>query len=143
MAKKRKNNRKKLSITPRVIREQETIVAWAKDNAHEIPELSLLYAVNLGSGGGSLISATLLRAGYQKHAPALCLPIARGGYIGLYIEMQYEQHEFLDLQNTAAQERLSYISMLEEQGHLVIINSIALMTCSMLRSYLKGKNRRD
>jgi hypothetical protein len=68
--------------------EQVKIFNWAKQNEPLIPELFLLNAslngVRLNIGQAVKAKAVGMKAGY----PDICLPVARNGYHGLYIELK-------------------------------------------------------
>lgn len=75
--------------------EQSLVVQWAKLNERQYPELSCLFAIpNLGvkfQGDelrGFALMARLKAQGLQPGMPDLCLPVARGGYNALFIEMK-------------------------------------------------------
>jgi hypothetical protein len=68
--------------------EQAKLVEWADLNRGQYPELSLLHAIPNG-GYRNITTATRLKAeGVRAGVPDLCLPVARGGYYGLYIELK-------------------------------------------------------
>jgi hypothetical protein len=76
---------------PRVEREhgeQVALVTWARYESGRMPELALLFAIpNAGKrsrGAGGKLRAEGMKAG----VPDLCLPVARGGYHGLFIELK-------------------------------------------------------
>lgn len=52
------------------------------------PELAMLYHVKNETTGGAAEVAADKAMGVKKGVPDLCLPVARGGYHGLYIEMK-------------------------------------------------------
>ena len=78
--------------------EQSAIIDWAKKMAYTYPELSLLFAIPNGaslsahtdrrgrrfSPQASKLKAEGLRAG----VPDLCLPVARQGFHGMFIELK-------------------------------------------------------
>lgn len=71
--------------------EQAALFAWAQLAQGRWPELSLLYAIPNG-GKRSLATASLLKAeGVKPGVPDIFLPVARGGYHGMYIELKREK----------------------------------------------------
>jgi hypothetical protein len=74
------------------------------------PELRLIYAIpNAGQrhpAVGAKFKAEGLRAGF----PDLCLPVARGGYFGLYLEMKAEDGRLRP-------EQRDWLKALKEQGY--------------------------
>ena len=72
---------------------QKAVIAWTQqpEIRKKWPELAMLYHVpNEGKRTGRQ-GQTLHDAGLKRGVPDLCLPVARGGYHGLYIEMKTEK----------------------------------------------------
>lgn len=79
--------------------EQVALFEWAQMMAGEYPELNLLHAIPNGaklpwtkSRDGKRYSPEairLKREGLKPGVPDMCLPVARGGYHGLYIELKF------------------------------------------------------
>lgn len=73
---------------PREADEQEALFRWAAYEAGRWPELRLLYHVPNG-GSRNLVEAARLKAqGVRPGVPDICLPVARAGLHGLYIELK-------------------------------------------------------
>jgi hypothetical protein len=88
--------------------EQAALIDWARQFAHECPELELLHAIPLGGLRPSQVrldprtghqiryspAGQKLRAeGAKEGVPDLCLPVAREAFYGLYIEMKYGRNK--------------------------------------------------
>ena len=69
--------------------EQEALFRWAAFVRGRFPEIDLLYHIPNGGSRNRLEAANLKRQGVKSGVPDLCLPVARGKYHGLYIEMKY------------------------------------------------------
>lgn len=69
---------------------QEAVIAWAAQPSVRArwPELALLYHVENERLCTAAQGAARKRMGVKKGVPDLCLPVQRGGYAGLYIEMK-------------------------------------------------------
>ncbi len=68
--------------------EQQAVMEWAEYQTGRYPELKLLYHIP-NEGKRSVVNgANLKKAGLKKGVPDLCLPVARGNYNSLYIEMK-------------------------------------------------------
>ena len=79
--------------------EQEALFNWAALARCRFPELDLLYHIPNGGSRNRLEAAKLRRQGVKSGVPDLCLPVARGGYHGLYIEMKYGKNKTSENQN--------------------------------------------
>jgi hypothetical protein len=107
--------------------EQEAVLWWANmvDGRHK--ELRLLYHCPNGGTRDMREAAKLKRMGVIPGVPDLHLPVARAGYIGLYIEMKYgdnritrEQKEFMKA--AAAEENYCVACYTAEDAINVIID---------------------
>lgn len=58
------------------------------DSSLHIPDLIKIHAIPNGGKRTRYEAGALIREGVRAGVPDLCLPIARGGYHGLYIEMK-------------------------------------------------------
>ncbi len=68
--------------------EQQAVMEWAEYQTGRYPELKLLYHIP-NEGKRSVVNgANLKKAGLKKGVPDLCLPVAKGNYHSLYIEMK-------------------------------------------------------
>ena len=68
--------------------EQALLFEWAAYNALKYPELKLLFAIPNGGYRPPKTAAILKATGVKAGVPDICLPVARGGYHGLYIELK-------------------------------------------------------
>jgi hypothetical protein len=68
--------------------EQVAVINWADAMSYKYPELSLLYAVPNAAKRSPKLAAYMKAEGLKAGVPDLCLPVARKGYNGLYIEMK-------------------------------------------------------
>ena len=68
--------------------EQVALIHWAKMRSATLPELGLLFAIPNGGERHLFVAKKLKAEGVKPGTPDLCLPVARGGYHGLFIEMK-------------------------------------------------------
>ena len=68
--------------------EQETVIEWAELAARRYPALGLLFHVPNGGKRSIAEAARFRRMGVKAGVPDLVLPVARGQYHGLYIELK-------------------------------------------------------
>ena len=69
---------------------QQAVMKWAMQPAirDRWPELALLHHIKNETTGGAAEVAADKAMGVKKGVPDLCLPVARGGFHGMYIEMK-------------------------------------------------------
>ena len=67
---------------------QVALMMWAASRLPIHPELRWLYAVPNGGDRNPIVAARLKAEGVKSGVSDLCLPVARRGYHGFYIEMK-------------------------------------------------------
>ena len=91
--------------------EQCAVFRWAKMMEKKHPELALLNSslngVKLNIGQAVKAKRSGMKAGY----PDILLPVPRGDFHGLFIELKYGN-------NVASKEQREWLVMLSEQGFL-------------------------
>lgn len=105
----RQQNRKRSEAT-----EQETLIQWCGWQQSKYPELKLLYHIPNGGSRNTLEAANLKRQGVKAGVPDLCLPVARSGFHGLYIEMKYGR-------NKTTENQKEWLEALKEQGYFTTV----------------------
>ena len=68
--------------------EQVALFRWAQWNAGQWPELRWMYAIPNGSARHIAVAAKLKAEGVKAGIPDICLPVPRGGFGALYIELK-------------------------------------------------------
>lgn len=94
--------------------EQVLLFKWAKLAQGKWPELGLLYAIPNGGFRHKATAARLKAEGVQAGCPDICLPVARGGYHGLYVELKH-------LDNTAQDNQKEWLEALSAQGYMAVV----------------------
>lgn len=116
--------------------EQQWLFRWAAMQAGALPELRLLYHVpNEGKrsrAGGMRAKAEGLRSG----VPDICLPVARGAWHGLYIELKRQKGGRL------TKEQGEWLEALREQGYRAEVCHGFDEASELLMDYLKGGDGR-
>jgi len=79
---------KRGQIIPDEHAEQSWLMQWCHAQSAAMPSLKLLYAIPNGNLRHPRVAAKLKAEGVSPGVPDLCLPVARGAYHGLYIEMK-------------------------------------------------------
>ena len=70
---------------------QTAVMNWANLSLKRYPELALLHHIPNGGSRNKAEAANLKRQGVKPGVPDLCLPVPRGQYHGLYIELKTEK----------------------------------------------------
>lgn len=116
--------------------EQTALFRWIADAAvYEYPELELLYHIPNGGTRNRAEAAHLKQQGVKSGVPDLCLPVARGKWHGLYIEMKAGKNK-----TTENQDR--WIESLRKQGYVAEVCYGYRQAAEILVQYLslgKGK----
>ena len=68
--------------------EQTTLFRWALFARPRYPELALLFAIPNGGERHKAVAARMKAEGVRAGVPDLCLPVARAGFHGLYLELK-------------------------------------------------------
>lgn len=71
-------------------REQVALFVWAEMSSAAHPELKLLFAIPNGGQRHPAVAKKLKAEGVKPGIPDTLLPVARGGYHGLFVEMKAE-----------------------------------------------------
>lgn len=107
--------------------------ALLKDVALRYPAAAkLIYHVPNGGHRHKLVALKLKEQGVKAGVPDLVLPMARGGYFGLYIEFKAKPP--FDAAVSASQD--AYIQALTEQGYLAIVCRGHIDALEAIRAYL-------
>lgn len=93
--------------------EQAALLAWCGYAKATVPELGLLFAIPNGGRRHIKVAADLKVEGVKAGVPDLFLPVARGEYHGLFIELKTTQGRL-----SAEQKR--WLAALTEQGYLAV-----------------------
>lgn len=76
-------------------------------------------------------AVNLKRQGVKAGVPDLFLPVAKGGYHGLFIEMKVGK-------NKPTENQIKWMSLLSEQGYAVSVCYGADKAIKAIQGYLKG-----
>ncbi len=110
--------------------EQISLFRWAAFAENIYPELKLMYHVPNEGKRSAVTGSRLKQAGLKSGVPDIVLPVARGGYIGLYIELKYGRNK-----TTANQEM--WLRNLRDQNHLTAVCYGWEQARELIEKYLK------
>ncbi len=94
--------------------EQAALFKWATLHTGRYPELALLFAIPNGGKRDPATAVRLQAEGVKPGVPDVCLPVARQGWHGLFIELKYGR-------NKPEPRQLEWLERLTEQGYLAIV----------------------
>jgi hypothetical protein len=93
---------------------QVALIKWARAVKDAYPVLKLLYAVPNGGDRNLYVARKLKAEGVMAGVADLCLPAARRGYHGLYLEMKSEE-------GVATEEQKDFLRGVSEEGYCGVI----------------------
>lgn len=111
--------------------EQTALFEWAQHMETRIPELKLLYHIPNGGSRNMLEAVNLKRQGVKAGVPDLCLPVARGGCHGLYIEMKAGK-------NVPTSMQVEWLTKLSQQGYATYVCYSWTEAKGKILNYLQG-----
>jgi hypothetical protein len=119
--------------------EQCALFAWADAAQEEHPELALMFSIPNGgklpytrNAKGKVHSPqriALVAEGMKAGVPDVCLPVARGRFHSLWIEMKRKP-------NKPTQEQLQWIEALRHYGHCAMVCYGATEAINAIMGYL-------
>ena len=116
---------------PTEAQEQMTLFSWAAMQSGKYPELNLLYHVPNGGSRHKAEAGRLRAEGVKAGVPDLCLPVARGQYHGLYIELKRQRG------GRISEEQVRWINGLLKQGYAAAICKGWQEAASVIIDYLR------
>lgn len=118
---------------PTEAQEQMTLFSWAAMQSGKYPELNLLYHVPNGGSRHKAEAGRLRAEGVKAGVPDLCLPVARGQYHGLYIELKRQRG------GRISEEQARWIDGLLKQGYAAAICKGWQEAANVITDYLRQK----
>lgn len=111
--------------------EQATLFEWVKWNIHIHPELEMLHHIPNGGSRHPLEAANLKKQGVKAGVPDLSLPVPKGGYHGLYIELKAHN-------NTLSYNQEEWLKKLSGYGYYSAVCWGWEQAKNIIEKYLKG-----
>lgn len=94
--------------------EQKALFEWTELVRGKYPETAMLFHIPNGGSRNIAEAANLKRQGVKPGVPDLCLPVARGIYHGLFIEMKATKGRLMENQKT-------WLRKLNKEGYLAVV----------------------
>jgi hypothetical protein len=135
VCKSKPQKKREAELNPLESEEQQLIFAWARIMEKQHPELELLVAVPNG-GLRNMPEAVRFKAeGVRKGFPDMLLPVARGAYHSLAIELKRRKG------GVVSPEQKAWIAALNEQGWLAVVCRGADEAIEVITDYLRGARK--
>lgn len=112
--------------------EQVTLFRMAKYHAKRWPELDLMFAIPNGGDRHPAVAGKLKAEGVKAGVPDIFLPVPRGGWSGLFIELKTRG-------GRATQTQREWLDALHLQGYLSVICKGADEAWSVMQRYLTSE----
>lgn len=109
--------------------EQVALFEWAALHAGRCPELGLMFAIPNGGKRDPVTAVRLRDEGVKPGVPDICLPVARQGWHGLFIELKWGR-------NKPSEPQLDWLARLTEQGYLAVVAWGWQEAAEVIRDYL-------
>ncbi len=118
---------------PTEAQEQSALFAWARSMEGRYPELSLLHHIPNGGNRDAITGAHLKAQGVRAGVPDLSMPVPRGRFHGLYIELKAARGRVQDTQR-------QWIERLTAQGYKALVCFGAEEAKVAIITYLEGSH---
>ena len=120
--------------TPTEAQEQTAVFNWAAVMVRRWPELRLLHHIPNGGSRNAREAHNLRMQGVKAGIPDIFLPVARGGWHGLYIEMKRRKGGRL------SDEQAAMLEALRKQGYCAWVCKGADSAIELITGYLSNDN---
>ena len=116
---------------PAESRIQSSFIEWLRWREHSLPVLKLGFSIPNGGGRDIRVAARMKAEGTRRGVPDWHLPVARGGFCGLWIE-------FKKPSGVMSVEQRDYIGLLKAEGHRVEVCRSPDDAINAVKNYLGG-----
>lgn len=116
--------------------EQTWLFEWAERQKNVYPGLELMYHIANEGKRSQTGGRSLVRQGLKKGVPDICLPVARGGYHGMYIEMKRTKGGKL------GDDQRQWLSALTQQGYYAVLCKGWEQAKDEIAAYMSGRRKR-
>jgi hypothetical protein len=111
--------------------EQCALFRWADIQQRRLPALSLLFAIPNGGLRSKATAGKLKAEGVKAGVPDICLPVARGEYHGLWIELKAGR-------NKPTTTQVAWHLRLSREGYRVAVCWGWASAREVIEEYLRG-----
>jgi len=121
-----------IKLNPSEYDAQVAIFEWAALYESKYPDLWLLNGSIMGAQIPPRILNKLKKAGMKKGKPDINLPVSRGGYSGLWIELKRKEG------SDPSQEQVEWLIRLSNAGHLAVCCKGSDAAIRTIKQYVTG-----
>lgn len=121
------------AVIPTEDEEQQALFEWAQYRKGRFPELETLYHIPNEGKRSAQTGARLKSMGLCAGVPDICLPVARGGYASLYIELKRIKGGKL------SENQKEWLQKLNKWGCLAVRCDGWEQAAKVIETYLKGE----
>ena len=129
---KKENYINGLRMIPTEDEEQIWLFSWAKINSGKWPELELMHHIPNGGMRSKSEAARFKAMGVKRGVSDVFLPVAKGGYHGLYIELKAKD-------GRPEKEQKDWIAAVREQGYYAAVCYGGFEAANLVGAYMKGE----
>ena len=120
---------KRGKLIPDEAEEQKIVFKWATLNQKKYPKLKKMYHIPNEGKRSKKTGANLKAMGLIPGVSDICLPVPRGKYHGLYIELKAED-------GVPSVRQLEFLSNMREEGYCTAVCYGASQAIEILREYM-------
>ena len=113
--------------------EQAMLFSWAQMFAYRYPELKLMFHIPNGGKRSKVEAARFKKEGVKSGVPDIFLPVARGKYHGLFIELKRLE------KGRVSSAQSDWIPALREQRYAAEVCKGWVAASALIEKYLKGE----
>lgn len=103
------------NTSPTEAAEQTALFRWAAYSVGRYPELGLMHHIPNGGSRDTREAHNLRQQGVKSGVPDICLPVARHGYHGMYIELKRTKG------GRVSDEQRAWLDALQRQGYWAVV----------------------
>lgn len=129
---KKENYINGIRMIPTEDEEQIWLFSWAKLNSGKWPELELMHHIPNGGMRSKSEAARFKAMGVKRGVSDVFLPVAKGGYHGLYIELKAKD-------GRPEKEQKEWIAAVREQRYYAAVCYGGIEAANLVEAYMKGE----
>ncbi len=129
---KKENYINGIRMIPTEDEEQIWLFSWAKINSGKWPELELMHHIPNGGMRSKSEAARFKAMGVKRGVSDVFLPVSKGGYHGLYIELKAKDGRL-------EKEQKEWIAAVREQGYYAAVCYGGFEAANLVEAYMNGE----